>query len=191
MRYGSSFAFLIVGLVSLLLGIGVVGLFMPKKPNTVVHAQEAEIPPPPPPPPMNIESEQTEPTEQSNAVILPQGVSFLEPYVFDTREGRRNPFRPPSMVEGENADLTIGPGTPLERYEVDEIKLSAILWDIKNPKAMFIDPTGEVHILTKDDRIGRRRGFIATIRESEVVIVEVTSFSGQEAYATRILRMDK
>lgn len=120
---------------------------------------------------------------------ISQSGNFLEPYIFDTREGRRNPFRPPVLVEA--AGETITPGTPLERYEVDEIRLAGIMWDIRTPKAMFIDPTGAVHIIGKDDRIGRRQGYIATIRESEVVVVETTNFNGELAYATRILRIDK
>jgi type IV pilus assembly protein PilP len=120
---------------------------------------------------------------------ISQTGNFLEPYIFDTREGRRNPFRPPVLVEQSTTEPI--PGTPLERYEVDEIRLAGIMWDIRSPKAMFIDPTGAVHVIGKDDRIGRRQGYIATIRESEVVIVETTNFNGELAYATRILRIDK
>lgn len=117
-------------------------------------------------------------------------ISFLEPYVYDVRDGRRNPFKPPLSVDEARSNPAM-PGTPLERYELEEIRLVGIMWEIKSPKAMFIDPQGEVHVLAKDDRIGRRHGYIATIREGEVVVVEPASFGGESAFSTRILSIDK
>ena len=125
-----------------------------------------------------------------NPNLLPQAVSFLEPYVYDTREGRRNPFRPPLLADGSLPDVVL-PGTPLERYELDELKVAAIMWDVKSPRAMIIDPQGEVHMLRKDDRIGRKRGYIAAIREGEVVVVESALFNGENTFSTRIMRIDK
>jgi Tfp pilus assembly protein PilP len=129
--------------------------------------------------------------DEGAAVAVPtDSVSFLEPYIFDVREGRRNPFKPPLLDDGSLPDV-IMPGTPLERYDLDELKLVGIMWDIAMPKAMVIDPQGEVHVLGKEDRIGRKRGYIAVIRESEVVVVEASDFDGENTYATRILRIDK
>ncbi len=119
-----------------------------------------------------------------------ESVSFLEPYVFDLREGRRNPFRAPTLADGTMADMML-PGTPLERYDLNELKLVGILWDVKTPKAMMVDPQGEVHVLGKDDRVGRKRGYIAVIREGEVVVVETSNFNGENAYSTRVMRIDK
>lgn len=121
-----------------------------------------------------------------------QQPAFLEPYIYDTREGRRNPFRPFSLVDPTAySSVVIGPATPLERYELDELKLTGILWDVKNPRAMFVDPQKEVHIVSKDDRIGRRRGYVAVIREGEVVVVETTTFSGEPVYSTRVLKIER
>ncbi len=124
--------------------------------------------------------------------ISQQTPAFLEPYIYDTREGRRNPFRPFSLVDPTAySSVVIGPATPLERYELDELKLTGILWDVKNPRAMFVDPKKEVHIVSKDDRIGRRRGYVAVIREGEVVVVETTTFSGEPVYSTRVLKIER
>ena len=126
----------------------------------------------------------------AEAADIPDNVSFLEPYVFDVREGRRNPFRMPMAADGNNMDVVL-PGTPLERYDIDELKLAGIMWDIRLPKAMIIDPQGEVHVLGKDDRIGRKRGYIAVIREGEVVVVETSTFNGENTYSTRIMRIEQ
>lgn len=118
--------------------------------------------------------------------------AFLEPYLYDTREGRRNPFRPFAAFDAAAySDIVIGPSTPLERYDLDELKLTGILWDVKNPRAMFVDPKKEVHIVSKDDRIGRRRGYVAVIREGEVVVVETTTYSGEPVYSTRVLQIER
>lgn len=123
---------------------------------------------------------------------LEAGAAFLEPYIYDTRDGRRNPFRPFSMLDpSAYSAVVMGPTTPLERFELDELKLTGILWDVKNPRAMFIDPNKEVHVVSKDDRIGRRRGYVAVIREGEVVVVELTTFSGEPVYSTRVLRIER
>lgn len=130
--------------------------------------------------------------ELGQAPTLEAGAAFLEPYIYDTREGRRNPFRPFSMLDpSAYSAVVMGPTTPLERFELDELKLTGILWDVKNPRAMFIDPNKEVHVVSKDDRIGRRRGYVAVIREGEVVVVELTTFSGEPVYSTRVLRIER
>ena len=56
---------------------------------------------------------------------------------------------------------------------------------------MIIDPNGEVHILGKDERIGRKHGYVAAIREGEVVVVEMTTFNGENTYSTRVLHIGK
>lgn len=130
------------------------------------------------------------PGEVPPTLALPSQ-NFLEPYIFDAREGRRNPFRP-FVIRGEDGtSMTIGPATPLERYEVDELVLLAVMWDVKTPKAMIMDPQKNIHTIVKDDRIGRRKGYVATIREGEVVIVETSEFNGEPVFSTRVLELKK
>jgi Tfp pilus assembly protein PilP len=127
----------------------------------------------------------------ATSASVDSATAFLEPYLYDTREGRRNPFKPTTLVEpGALNNQFTGPGTPLERFELDELKLLAIIWNVKNPRAMFMDPMNVIHTVGKDDRIGRKRGYIAVIREGEVVVVESTTYSGEPVFSTRVLRMD-
>lgn len=116
---------------------------------------------------------------------------FMAPYIFDNREGRRNPFRPMVMKDEGGDRVAIGPATPLERYELDELRLMAIMWDVKNPRAMIMDPNKEIHIVGKDDRLGRRQGYIAVIREGELVVVETADFNGEAVYSTRVVKIEK
>lgn len=127
-------------------------------------------------------------SRQSEASVA----SILEPYIFDAREGRRNPFEPSVLAIQQDAspDLVFGPLTPLERFDLDQLRLIGIMWDIRSPRAMFKDPNEQIHVVGKDDRIGRRRGYVAAIREGEVVVVEAGEFGGDQVFATRVIRID-
>ena len=195
LRLSSVFSYLGVGLASLLMAVVLATwIFRPATSQDSVAL-------PPPPPPVQVPDGAAAPGVSapattgaspavSSAAVIRDNLSFLEPYVFDMREGRRNPFQVPLTVDATALDMTV-PGSPLERYELDQLKLVGILWDVRAPRAMFVDPVGEVHVLSKDDRIGRRRGYVAVIREGEVVVVEATTFNGENAYATRVLRIDR
>ncbi len=182
--YATHLAYISVGIISIVFAV-----FISSKLVRSANSQEAE--------PAAEVQVATPPAEsigaesaQSATKMPSENVGFLEPYVFDIREGRRNPFRSPQIVAGNLPDVIL-PGTPLERYELNELRLAGIMWDVKSPKAMIIDPQGEVHVIGKDDRIGRKRGYIAVIREGEVVVVETSSFNGENTYSSRVLRIEK
>lgn len=190
-RFLSLLMYVAVGMMSVLLAVYISSKFVrrsfsqdaPKSPEPALAQAPSEA----------ATKIETPPVAKNNSVsaALPDDVPFLEPYVFDMREGRRNPFRPPISMDGATGLDALLPGTPLERYELDELKLVGIMWDVKSPKAMIIDPQGEVHVLGKDDRVGRKRGYIAKIREGEVVVVEATTFNGENTFSTRVLRIEK
>ncbi|MEO0335779.1 MAG: pilus assembly protein PilP, partial [Pseudomonadota bacterium] len=80
---------------------------------------------------------------------------------------------------------------PLQRFDLDQLNLLGIIWDISDPKAMFKDPNGEIHIVGLEERIGRKNGYIAVIREGEVVVVEASRRKGEVIYTSRVLRMEQ
>jgi len=69
--------------------------------------------------------------------------------------------------------------SPLERYELGQLKLVAIVWDIKEPKAMVEDGTGLGYVVKIGTLIGPNEGKVKAIKPTEVVIEEqVTDFYG-------------
>lgn len=114
--------------------------------------------------------------------------TFLEPFLYDPK-GRRDPFRPYSESRGPEEGELSGPLLPLQRFDLDQLKLTGIIWDVGDPKAMFVDPKGQIHVVRRDERIGRRNGYIAVIREGEVVVVEALNINGDLMYSTRVLRI--
>lgn len=92
--------------------------------------------------------------------------------------GKRDPFRPLALKtkvsprQRENL-------SPLERYEIGQLKLVGIVWDIKEPKAMVEDAIGLGYIIKIGTPIGPNEGKVKAIKPTEVVIEEsYTDFYG-------------
>ena len=115
---------------------------------------------------------------------------FLEPFIYDI-VNRRDPFQPWSEYipnDDSNASRAL---SPAQRWELEKLKLIGIMWDIRDPKAMFLDPDQDVMILGRDESIGNKNGYIAAIREGEVVVVEAVRKRGDLVYRTRVLRIER
>ena len=112
---------------------------------------------------------------------------LLEDFQYDP-VGKRDPFAPFSPPKLGTQGM-VGPVFPLQRYSIEQLKLQGIIWDVNSPKALVLDPSNKAHIIAKDDRIGQRNGYVAQIREDEVIIVESIDLNGRTIYQTRVLRM--
>ena len=121
--------------------------------------------------------------------------SDMAPFIYEN-PGLRSPFDDPTLRDSteESADpkgdlKIVIPKTPPELYDLSEIKLKGIIWNTKNPKALFELPSGEGHYtLIKGDKIGKN-GLIFEIREDEVVIVE--TFYKDKDVTERIIKIKK
>lgn len=92
--------------------------------------------------------------------------------------GKRDPFRPlslkPKASQRARENLS-----PLERYEIGQLKLVGIIWGIKEPRAMVEDATGLGYILKVGTPIGPNEGRVKAIKPDEIVIEEsVVDFYG-------------
>lgn len=130
---------------------------------------------------------------QENAKMVLSGDidTLMAPYNYDTAS-RRDPFkefRLDILANRTEEGVFVGPLRPLQRFDLDKIIPVAIIWDVESPKAMFVDPTNKVHVLGKDERIGRNNGYIATIREGEIVVIETVKRRGQLSFKTSILKV--
>jgi len=97
---------------------------------------------------------------------------------------KTNPFKPlvvekpetppppkKEVVETKPA-LPPEPLTPLEKIELSQLKLVAIIWHIREPKAMVEDGTGKGYIIAKGTPIGKNKGTVTQIGATGVVITE-------------------
>ena len=83
--------------------------------------------------------------------------------------GRRDPFRPPSVGASKHAGE---PRTPLQRYEVGQLKLVAIIYDTKEPRAVLEDDDGLGYIVKVGTPVGLNDGQVRTIERGRIVIEE-------------------
>ena len=85
--------------------------------------------------------------------------------------GKLDPFRPFIIESRKQADEKMILN-PLQRYDVSQLKLVAIIWHVDHPLAMMEDATGKGFIVSKGTEIGRNDGVVTMITEKEVVIAE-------------------
>lgn len=114
-----------------------------------------------------------------------------------SEKGRRDPFsKPPGLEEtkdqfvGEQESQTGG----LEGYDVSSFQLTTVLWDVKHPKALVRASDTETFVIEEGTKIGRSNGYVAKIREGEVVIVEPalsTDPSVPTLYKTQVLKLGR
>ncbi len=179
--------------------------------SLVSFAQEPEpqlehsIPPPaaelPVEPPPTLEPVKVEPIPAAaTETVPPDRLLFqnAEGYQYDPT-GKRDPFKPygesqtaqaPELNSGLNKSKPSG--EPLLNYDVAQFKLLGIIWQVKDPKAMLLDPSGKTHLIRRQTKIGRNNGFVAAIREGEVIVVEPSvGENGVQTAVTRVLNLVK
>jgi type IV pilus assembly protein PilP len=83
---------------------------------------------------------------------------------------RRDPFRPPSA--GASRRSSDEPRTPLQRYEVGQLKLVAIIYDTREPRAVLEDDEGIGYIVKVGTPVGLNDGIVRAIERGRLVIEE-------------------
>jgi type IV pilus assembly protein PilP len=84
---------------------------------------------------------------------------------------RRDPFRPINLNLRANVRRRENL-SPLERYEIGQLKLVGVIWDIKNPTALVEDSTGLGYTVKVGTAIGPNDGKIKAIKPDALIIEE-------------------
>jgi type IV pilus assembly protein PilP len=84
---------------------------------------------------------------------------------------RRDPFRP-FTVNLRSAVRRRDNLSPLERYELGQLKLVGIIWNIKNPTALVEDTSGLGYTVRVGTLIGANDGKVKTISPDALLIEE-------------------
>ena len=86
--------------------------------------------------------------------------------------GKRDPFQPlPLRAQAKRRPRENL--SPLERYDLGQLKLVGIVWDAKAPRAMVEDAAGLGYVVGVGTPIGPNDGRIKVIKPAEVVIEEI------------------
>jgi len=113
-----------------------------------------------------------------------------EVYTYDPK-GRRDPFTALVDVSKEKPKRKKGL-TPMENFDVDEIKLLAIAWDAKQAYAMIVLPDKKTYSIRKGMTLGLYGGKVEEITKEHVLIREqVKDYKGQVKTKDTILKLRK
>ena len=87
--------------------------------------------------------------------------------------GKRDPFKSfLGDLRSSTGAVATRCNTPLGRFELDQLRLVAVVTGLADPLAMVEAPTGVGYALRKGACIGKNGGVVATIRTGEVVVTE-------------------
>jgi type IV pilus assembly protein PilP len=92
----------------------------------------------------------------------------VEEYRYDPT-GKPDPFR--SFVRLEE-DLEDGVSTPLERFDLTQLMVTAIIWGSDRPRALIRDPAGKGYIISAGTPIGKNKGRVVSIGDNMVRVKE-------------------
>jgi type IV pilus assembly protein PilP len=149
------------------------------------------------------DSQGGDPNVQQNSGGLTEGQPILpgfnpDGYTYDPT-GRRDPFTPfgansgIQQLPGPSVPAALAPPNEnsLTFFELSQLKVVAVVWDVKDPKAMVMDPKGKLHMVHKDSPIGRNNGFVYAIREGELVVVEpALTETGAQTAVSRVMYLN-
>jgi type IV pilus assembly protein PilP len=107
--------------------------------------------------------------------------------------GKRDPFKP--FVVSKPVVLSTemqGPVLPLQKYSIEQLQLVGVIWGGPKPMAMIIDTAKKVYYVRENDKIGNNNGYVAKIREGEIVVIEMLlNENGKANYVTRVMKINK
>ncbi len=87
--------------------------------------------------------------------------------------GKRDPFRSfLSEIERGQGSLATRCATPLGRFELEQLKLVAVVTGLEDPVAMVEAPTGVGYSVRRGACIGKNGGAVAAVRSGELVVTE-------------------
>lgn len=108
------------------------------------------------------------PTEDPLALPAKKAESSDSPHY--TALGKRDPFQAPMKSQAKRRPRENL--SPLERYELGQLNLVGVVWDVKDPRAMVEDTSGLGYIVRVGTPIGPNEGKIKEIKPAEVLIEE-------------------
>lgn len=111
-------------------------------------------------------------------------------YVYDP-SGRRDPFEPLTMVKKPIAQKN-EPLTPLEKFDLAQLRLIGVILGKGEPRAMVVAPDGKSYILKKGVKVGKNDGRVVGIKPDAVLVEErYYDFSGEIRKSVESIQLPK
>ena len=127
--------------------------------------------------------------EEESQVVKASDLSEEEKPLYNPA-GKRDPFRSPFMDMKKEGKKKKHPKTPLERYDMSELKLTGIVWGEMGRRAMILAPDGKGYSIGINSLIGKSGGRVVGIGEDKIVIEEEDrDFFGSEKKREVIIKL--
>jgi type IV pilus assembly protein PilP len=98
------------------------------------------------------------------------GAQTQQEYRYDPT-GKPDPFRSFVLsLKKSNVDQAMS--TPLERFDLSQLKLTGLIWGNEAPRALVKDPAGKAYIVGEGTPIGKNEGRVVRITDSGVTVKE-------------------
>jgi Tfp pilus assembly protein PilP len=102
--------------------------------------------------------------------------------------GKRDPFRSFLLDKAERAEGEVE--GPLEKFDLAQLSLEAVIWQTGNARALIADPSGETYIVAEGARIGKNEGRVIGIEDGLVRVKETyVDYLGRETTKDIEMRM--
>jgi type IV pilus assembly protein PilP len=120
-----------------------------------------------------------QPKSEAPAAVTETAVeSAPPPYVYSCT-GRRDPFEALLIIK-KSVSRMAEPLTPLQKFEVGQLRLIGVIVGKGGPRAMVVAPDGKSYILGKGVKVGKNDGTVVQIKEEAVYVEErFYDFSGK------------
>jgi type IV pilus assembly protein PilP len=132
--------------------------------------------PAPPPPKPTTKPATTAATSDAKEAAAESSVTYSYNLV-----GKRDPFRSPlEELRGSKQDrVETSCAEPLCAWDLDQLKLVAVVTGDANPVAMVEDPMGRGHIVRRNARMGRQGGRVTQILRDSLTVTEFIPTEGK------------
>ncbi len=149
------------------------------------------------------EEPQTQPQPEAKKVVAPppkaavpqQTVAPSEPvlprYVYEPA-GRRDPFEPLVSAKKATAVVEEVTLTPLQKYNLEQLRLIGVIIGKGEPRAMVVAPDGKSYVLKKGVKVGGNEGVVIDITPEAVHVEErYFDFSGEIRKSVQLIQLPK
>jgi len=123
---------------------------------------------------------QNQAQRQRTPPVAPEQAEVDQPkveYTYDPTD-KPDPFR--SFVKELNKVKAQETTTPLERFDLSQLHVTAMIWAPEHSRALVVDPSGKGYIVGEGTPIGKNEGRIVGIDDGVVVVRErYVDFEGQ------------
>ena len=104
--------------------------------------------------------------------------------------GKRDPFASPFNLVAESRPSDIEPRTPLQRFELGQLKLVGVILNARESKALIEDTKGLGYVVTPGTLIGSKGGVVKAIEPRRILVEEVEiDFYGKRRHRERELKL--